>query len=321
LSLQTHGYDVRSLKHEERMLSLYRRATDGDAGLLQPLANSCVRAAAFEWVLTRDSRTVQRLWKEAARALALGFTRKPEGFDPSPDQFILAINLAIAAQEGQAFSSLARLAPGVRSTALQGAQAFRGARGQFHLAESYALISGAILERNRQPAFSAIQALEAAAASHDDEWWQQRFPDASEAAWLAAEQKAICQLLSTIIKFAQGGSEEDRQISTNARAGGDPPPETCLSGFQAAMDDVLVRLNWYVDSDPDHHPKLYLWLPGIALCRLAIATGLPIDWVVERQVSKPAEYSRLPVELLSGNRPPESQAPPTSPAGFPLLKS
>lgn len=318
--MQTHGYDVRSLKHEERMLSLYRRATESDADLLQPLANACVRAAAFEWALTRDSGTVQRLWKEAARALALGFTRKPEGFDPSPDQFILAINLAIAAQEGQAFSSLARLAPGVRSTALQGARAFRGARGQFHLAESYALISGAILERKRQPAFSAIQALEAAAASNDEEWWQQRFPDASEAAWLAAEQRAVCQLLSTIIRFAQGAAAADQEIAAKARAG-DPPAETCLSSFQAAMDDVLMRLNWYVDSDPDHHPKLYLWLPGIALCRLAMATGIPMDWVAERHVGQPAEYSRLPLELLSGNRPPESQPPPTPPTEFPRLKS
>jgi hypothetical protein len=276
-------------------------------------------------MLTHDPRAVRRLWGEAARALALGFTRKPEGFDPSPDQFILAINLAIAAHEGQAFSSLAKLAPGVRSTALQGARAFRGARGQFHLAEGYALISGAILERRRQPALGAIQALSAAAATNDDEWWQQRFPDASEANWLAAEQRAICQLLAAIIQFAQGGSaatEAKWERAWQAEA----PAETYLFAFQATMDDILARLHWYVDSDPDHHPKLYLWLPGIALCKLAIATGITMDWVSERHDSNAAGYSRLPLELLAGDQlserqPTASEPPAHRPAEFPRLKS
>jgi hypothetical protein len=307
------------------MLVLYRRSSESDADLLQPLANSCVRAAAFEWELTHDPRAVRRLWGEAARALALGFTRKPEGFDPSPDQFILAINLAIAAHEGQAFGSLAKLAPGVRSTALQGAQAFRGARGQFHLAESYALISGAILERRRQPALGAIQALNAAAACNDDDWWQQRFPDAGEAVWLAAEQRAICQLLAAIIQFAQGGSESGEANSARYRQE-EAPAETCLFAFQATMDDILTRLNWYVDSDPDHHPKLYLWLPGIALCKLAIATGIAMDWLRERHDSNAAGYSRLPLELLAGDQVSESQPPatqpqPGQPVEFPRLKS
>ena len=102
------SYDARSLKHEHDMLAVYRRESARDAGLLQPLSNACLRAAAFEWALSRDPETVRRLWAEAARALARGFSRKRKGFDPSPDQFILAIELSIATREADAFTTLAR---------------------------------------------------------------------------------------------------------------------------------------------------------------------------------------------------------------------
>src|SRR5262245_50078232 len=108
-------YDARSLKHEQRMLEDYRKEAAKDSSLLQPLANACLRAAAFEWARSRDQRVVFSLWGEAARALALGFTRRGAGFDPSPDQFILGLNLAIAAREAQAFATLARFGPRVRS--------------------------------------------------------------------------------------------------------------------------------------------------------------------------------------------------------------
>src|SRR5262245_8729548 len=153
-AVSASGYDVRSLEHENRMLATYRVQATRDAGSIQPLANACWRAASFHWVISRDRDAVRDLWAEGARALAQGFSRKAAGFDPSADQFILAINLAIASREREAFTTLARFAPGIRATSLQNAQAFRGARGQAYLAEAYGLISAAILERRRDPAIA-----------------------------------------------------------------------------------------------------------------------------------------------------------------------
>lgn len=49
------------------MLDAYRRrAQDGDAAALQPLANACLRAAAFTWAVRRDAFAVRKLWGEAA---------------------------------------------------------------------------------------------------------------------------------------------------------------------------------------------------------------------------------------------------------------
>src|SRR3712207_928902 len=86
----TNDYDLRSLQHERRMLAAYRKTAPEDAALLQPLANACWLAASFEWIIYRDAETVRRLWAESARTLAQGFSRRRAGFDPSPDQFVLA---------------------------------------------------------------------------------------------------------------------------------------------------------------------------------------------------------------------------------------
>jgi len=277
------------------MLAVYRRESARDAGLLQPLSNACLRAAAFEWALSRDPEAVRQLWAEAARALAQGFARKRKGFDPSPDQFILAIELALATREAEAFTTLARFAPGVRSTALQGSQAFRGGRGHFQLAESYALIAGAILERRRQPAIAAIQSLNAATEENDCGWWEERFPDPSEAAWLMAEHSAVCELLKIIVEstsaeFAPSEGAESKALAQEAPG--------LSERFASAMDQVLTRLRWFVESDADHHPKLYVWLPGIAICALAAAAGLSMDWLHSRHNEHLPEYGRLPLELI-----------------------
>ena len=289
------SYDARSLKHEHDMLAVYRRESARDAGLLQPLSNACLRAAAFEWALSRDPETVRRLWAEAARALARGFSRKRKGFDPSPDQFILAIELSIATREADAFTTLARFAPGVRSTALQGAQAFRGGRGHFQLAESYALIAGAILERRRQPASAAIQSLAAATEDGGGGWWEERFSDPSEAVWLMAEHSGICELLKIIVestsdKYSPSSADSGTRIAQSRT--------DLVERFGSAMDQVLTHLKWFVESDADHHPKLYVWLPGIAISALAAAAGLPMAWMQRRHEEHAPEYSRLPLELI-----------------------
>src|SRR5215208_6036702 len=70
------AYDMRSLSHERRMLSVYRsKVADGDASNAQSLANACWRASMFEWALYREEDTVRRLWAEGARTLADGLAR------------------------------------------------------------------------------------------------------------------------------------------------------------------------------------------------------------------------------------------------------
>jgi hypothetical protein len=289
------SYNARSLKHEHGMLAVYRRESVRDAGLLQPLSNACLRAAAFEWALARDPEPVRRLWAEAARALAHGFARKRKGFDPSPDQFILAIELSIASREAEAFTTLARFAPGVRSTAMQGAQAFRGGRGHFQLAESYALIAGAILERRRQPASAAIQSLTAATEESGGGWWEERFPDPSEAAWLMAEHSGICELLKIIVESA---SEKPTPLIEESKSPVARANPNLVERFGSVMDKVLTHLKWFVESEADHHPKLYVWLPGIAISALATAAGMPMAWLQARHEELAPEYSRLPLELI-----------------------
>src|ERR1044072_8222349 len=88
------AYDLRSLSHERRMLSVYRsKVADGDASHAQPLANACWRASMFEWVLYREGEVVRRLWAEAARTLADGFARHRPGFGPTPAPLIIALHL------------------------------------------------------------------------------------------------------------------------------------------------------------------------------------------------------------------------------------
>jgi hypothetical protein len=285
-------YDERSLQHEYRMLEIYRRESPRDAGLLQPLANACWRAASFEYVLTRDVENVRQLWAEGARALAQGFSRKQDGFDPSPDQFILGLHLAIAGREKEAFTRLANLAPSVRDTTFRGARAFRGARMQLHLAEGYGLITLAIIEKRRDPVAAAIQSLQLALAENDQSWWEERFPDGKEAAWLISEHEALCTLLLAVAKAIEGLSPAGNQ--------GVNESETAQLG--QVLDEALLRLDQYVRADANHHPKLYLWLPGVALCLLASAAKIPMDWLENRCQRRAPGYDRLPIEVLSATR-------------------
>jgi hypothetical protein len=286
----TGDYDLRSLNHERRMLAVYRRQSAHDAGALQPLANACWRAACFEWALYRDAETVRRLWGEAAGALARGFARRQPGFDPSPDQLVLALHFAIAAREREAFSALAMSAPNLRDGALHEARAYRTSRAHFHLAEGYALVARALVEQKPNPARAAAAALEAARAESDRGWWERQFPDPLDAAWRVSEHEAVCALLSAVARRVadESGDAAAREEADSAAA----------EEFARTVDETLARLEHFAAHDPDHHPKLYTWLPGLALCALAASAAFPVDWLAERHARGAEGYERLPPELL-----------------------
>jgi hypothetical protein len=282
-------YDLRSLHHERRMLAVYRRQSSHDGSALQPLANACWRAASFEWALYRDAETVRRLWGEAADSLARGFARRQPGFDPSPDQHILALHFAIAAREREAFTTLALAAPNLRDGALREARAFRTSRAHFHLAEGYALVARALVEQKPHPARAAAAALDAARAESDRGWWERQFPDPLDAAWRVSEHEAVCALLAAVARRVAGEADDATAEETDERA---------AEEFARTVDEALARLEHFVAHDPNHHPKLYTWLPGLSLCALAGSAGFPMHWLAERHEREAEGYTRLPPELL-----------------------
>jgi hypothetical protein len=284
-------YDLRSLNHERRMLGVYRRRAAHDAGALQPLANACWRAASFEWALYGDAATVRRLWGEAAGALARGFAQRQPGFDPSPDQLVLALHFAIAAREREAFHTLALTAPNVREGALHGARAFRSSRAHFHLAEGYALVARALVEQKPHPARGAVAALRAARAEADRGWWGRQFPDPLDAAWRVSEHEAVCALLSAVARRVAGEPDDDAAAPEEADA-------AAAEEFARTADETLSRLENFLAHDTNHHPKLYVWLPGLALCALAASAGFPAGWLADRHGRDAEGYARLPPELL-----------------------
>ncbi|HEV2763594.1 MAG TPA: hypothetical protein VGV38_11505 [Pyrinomonadaceae bacterium] len=287
-------YDSRSLQHERRMLNVYRRATSqGDASLLQPLSNACWRASSFEWVLYHDEETVRRLWAEAARTLAAGFSRRQAGFDPSPDQLVLGLHFAIAAREREAFTALSATAPNLRDGALREAKAFRGSRAHFHLAEGYVLLSRSLVEHAPVAAKAAAGSLKAAREESERDWWARQFPNALEAAWRASEHEAVCTLLEHVARRVSAEDEPTEEAD-----------ERAAEAFARTVDDALLRLRRFVTSDPNHHPKLYVWLPGVALCALAASAAFPTDWLAERFDANAPGYERLPPELLRNPAPP-----------------
>lgn len=287
-----HDYDLRSLQHERRMMAEYRRAATHDASLLEPLANACRRAAAFEWKLYGDAETVRRLWGESARALAQGFARRRAGFDPSPEQFVLALHLAIAARERDAFTTLALSAPPLRGGALRGARAFSDSRAHFHLAEGYALVAHALVEQAPQAAAAATESLAAARAESDAGWWQKQFPDALDAAWRISEHDAVCMLLGFVARCVADSLRPEDSAGRPERAA------RAAEEFAQGVDQTLLLLEHFIETDANHHPKLYVWLPGIALGALAASAGLPMDWPHERHEAKTPGYERLPLALL-----------------------
>ena len=279
------------------MLAVYRRRERTDGGHLQPLANACWRAASFEWVLSGDVSETRRFWSEGARALAEGFTGGFHGFDPSPDQYILGLNMAVAGRDAECLATLAHLGPGLISGAMREARAFRGAPGLIHLAEGYSFIARALAEKNPRAAAAAVNSLHAAFEESEAAWWNERFPNPREARWLETEHRAVCIFLGQIARIVAhaGTSIAPAEFAANevrVKSGG---VEETLS---STIDDAMVQLNRFVGSDSSHHPKLYVWLPGLAVCGLAKAASLPMSWLGAGQGRGNRVEDRLPMPLL-----------------------
>ena len=289
-------YDLHSLHHERRMLAVYRANAPHDGASLQPLANSCWRAACFEWKLYHNAGTTRWLLGESARMLARGFLRRRPGFDPNPEQYILGLHSSIAARERDAFMALAAADPNPRTGILREARAFLGSRTHFRLAEGYALVARAVIEREHAPALEACKTLEAARSESDRGWWERQFPDPLEAAWRISEHEAVCVLLTAVARRIVA------EFEASAESAADGEPEAPEQDFASVIDKALRRLEEFVQRDANHHPKLYLWLPGIALCGLASSAGIPMDWLERQHETNAARYRRLPLELLGNEQ-------------------
>lgn len=284
------SYDERSLTHERRMIEIYRRKISSDAAMMQPLANACWRAAAFEWHLNKNERTARALLGEAAQTLAQGFSKRPTGFDSNPDQLICAINFAIVGREKDAFVSLAMNAPNLRGSLFHNAQGFRSSQSHFFLAEGYALLSRSIVERRRRHAESAAQELRAALESRERDWWERQFPSPLEAAWLRSEHETVCILLKAIAEKIADEKNEDVETADDLAA-----------KISSTFDEALRRLDQFLTIDSNHHPKLYFWLSGLAVCTLAASAGFDMTWLTERYEKAETGYDRLPLEFLQSH--------------------
>lgn len=286
----TLEYDQRSLQHEQRMLNLYRHGSSSDGGLLQPLANACWRASAFDWRVKADTRSLRHLWEEAARALAEGFVRKRAGFECNHDDLSLALHLAIGARNFDLVNRLMHTVPTVSSSV-------RGRLPSSHrlLLDSYLLTIRAVIERRKEHARAAQNALLETRAEVDREWWQEQSLSDREVDWKIAEHEAIRSLLSVITRLVL---QQSSQWENNQSGEADFDMSLCME-FVSAMDEVLLVLDRFIESEINHRPKLYFWLPGIALSILAERAGLSLEWLQVRHEENQAGYTRLPLNLVT----------------------
>jgi hypothetical protein len=284
----TTDYDLRSLQHERRMLDLYRRQAPRDGGLLQPLANACWRAAAFDWHLHEDTGATRRLCEEAARALTEGFVRKRAGFDRGPEDLLLAVHFAIASRSFDLLKSLMHLVPAQPPRG----RSRRPARSQLLLLEGYLSLARAIIERKAEHARAARSLLEEARVDLDRESWRKQFPTAREVDWRIDEHEATRRLLSVIARHIVENTwrwEHHQDI--------EPDPDITTEFF-SLMDSVMLSLDRFIESELKHNPKLYFWLPGIAVSILAESAGLPLDVLQGRYLDSHKGYVRLPLKLV-----------------------
>jgi hypothetical protein len=270
------------------MLELYRKGSATDGGLLQPLANAGWRAAAFEWRLHEDADSIRALWAETARALTEGFVRKRAGFEQTAEQLLLAVHFSIAARNFDLVGSLTHLIPAMSLSS----RAHRLARSPLLLLEGYVSIVRAIVERKREHAATAECLLEEARAESESDWWRQQFPSGREATWKLNEHEATRGLLRVVAGLV---SQQNLQWEHDQLSAAElDQPE--WAQFTDLMDGVLLRLEQFMETELNHRPKLYFWLPGIALSVLAENAGLRLDWLRARQQQK--GYDRLPFKLV-----------------------
>lgn len=273
------------------MLNLYRHGSSSDGGLLQPLANACWRASAFDWRVKADVRSLRHLWEEAARALAEGFVRKRAGFEGNHADLSLALHLAIGARNFDLVSRLMHTVPTVTSS-VQGRRMPRSPR---LLLDAYLLTVRAVVERRKEHARAAQSALLEARVEVDHEWWQEQSLSAGEVDWKITEHEAIRSLLSIITRLVL---QQSSHWENNQGSEADFEMSLCME-FVSAMDEVVLVLDRFIESEINHRPKLYFWLPGIALSILAERAGLSLEWLQVRHEENQAGYIRLPLNLVT----------------------
>lgn len=272
------------------MLNLYRQGSNNDGGLLQPLANACWRASAFDWRVKADTNSIRHLWEEAARALAEGFVRKRAGFECNHTDLFLAMHLAIGTRNFDLASRLMHTVPSI-----PGARARRMPRSPRLLLEGYMLTVRAVLERRKEHARAAHGLLSEARADADHEWWREQFPSDGELSWRITEHEAIRNLLSVIGSLVL---KQSPRWESDHNSEADLDMSICME-FVSLMDEALLELDSFIESEINHRPKLYVWLPGIALSILAEGAGLSLEWLQVRHEDNQAGYLRLPLTLVS----------------------
>ena len=104
---------------------------------------------------------------------------------------------------------------------------------------------------------------------------------------------------ATVALRASGLTALSVITTTGTPRRGPKSEDDLATDFARTVDETLVRLKRFVETDANHHPKLYVWLPGLAVCALAASAALPVGWLSERYESKADGYERLPFELLN----------------------
>lgn len=292
-------YALRSLHHETKMLALYRRQAAANPALRRAWVNACCRAAAFEWVLSQDCDKVELLWREAVHVLQQSCAAHSPNTRPETDQLLLGLHLALITREAEAFRSLAHFATQAQSlrTARQTTVSTR-----YHLVEGYGLLAVALLEQRLEPARAALQSLRAALATSNCQSWRRHAPNLLAAGWWMAEHRAVCMLLKAVTEIilqsdAPAIASSPWLLPASARFSPEPTPPFSAQ-FALAMDDALLRLEKFVTLDAAHHPKLFLWIPGLALCHFARSAQVSLEWLSQRFSPPQPGYTRLPEALL-----------------------
>src|SRR5215510_5677862 len=266
-------YDFRSLQHERRMLDVYRSRVTRESVVLQPLANACWRASAFEWQLYRDSDVIRRLWEERSRALADGFVRKRIRPEQLPEQLILAMHLALASRSFELVRRLTHLTLNYQRT--------KPGRSRLFLTDAYIAIARTLFEERRESIETIQRLLDEARSELDRELKTSQFVSSREALWKADEHDLTCSLLKLVASLLSTGID----LSIESK-------------FASLMDSALRQVDQFVEGETNHRPKFYFWLPGITLTVLAEKAGLSLDWLEARHSEKDPLYTRLPLKLI-----------------------
>jgi hypothetical protein len=256
------------------MLDVYRSRSTREPGFLQPLANACWRASAFEWQLYEDSAAIRGLWEEGARALAEGFVRKRIRPEQAPEQLLLAMHLALASRSFELVRRLTQLTLHHQRT--------KPGRSRLFLIEAHLAIARAVFEEGSESPETIERLLDEARAELDTHVQPSQFVSNREAFWKADEHVFVCSLLKLVASLLASG-EIDLSIE---------------SRFASTMDTALERVSQFVEGETNHRPKFYFWLPGVALTILAEVAGLSLEWLHERHREKIPHYTRLPLKLI-----------------------